>query len=663
MNLTLSQNYYTPRQATVLLPAALSIESAPDRPMRGVQIGYRPKTNSYDGLTPELFRQYIRDLAMFGANQIELIPHSFDDAPYSPHFALSHHDMNVAMATEIAALGLNVSLWFPACDPSRYHQAAGCITGNYSDPVVMAAARADWRAVFEAMPRVDTLFINAGDPGGQSPDALVALAQVARQELVAVHPAADVWVCPQDWAITDYERWVALASSPSTAKWLAGIIYGPGMPVSLPSFADAYAPIVYPVRLYPDVTHSLGDQLPVPDWDPAFYTTENRETVNPRPVTEGIIAYSQKRFATAGFSAYDEGCHDDVNKHVWLQVFWGCDAGAGAAGCEDNVTQLVRQGLEDYGRYHFGELLRAEVVSGIYALEANWIGEAATNPQINSTLAVFRSIQQKMMPRDRLNWRLQQLMYRANYDALVQTRSAIERSAELNALAALKSKNTTPVQAMTAALEALDDGDSLSSLRSSEFWIEMRVWAEAVFQSVHQQFSVPLCMHPPPSPSPIPFVHARTHATKIRTRLPLFASCLIKIPKFRFDSIFPSRQMVPSTHAAVRTLTLRGYHCQMLHTCGGRSTRRGRCLRRSKRPPSRLLRIGKTPAMAVSTTTSARSANGRSIGLCPDVAILAIKLSGPRLKTGARHLPRSITNSRRQITVQAWLIVKLDHQP
>ena len=123
MNLTLSQNYYTPRHATLLLPTALSIESAPDRPMRGVQIGYRPKTNSYDGLTTELFRQYIRDLAMFGANQIELIPHSFDDAPYSPHFALSHHDMNVAMATEVAAL---VAGRWPESSPAADLRALFC---------------------------------------------------------------------------------------------------------------------------------------------------------------------------------------------------------------------------------------------------------------------------------------------------------------------------------------------------------------------------------------------------------------------------------------------------------------------------------------------------------------------------------------------------------
>ena len=102
MNMTLTQNYYTPRVAKVEVAAGLAIRSRPDRPMRGVQVGYRPKTNSYDGLTPELFEELVTDLAMFGANMIELIPHAFDDAPYSPHYGLSHDAMNTAMSAILA---------------------------------------------------------------------------------------------------------------------------------------------------------------------------------------------------------------------------------------------------------------------------------------------------------------------------------------------------------------------------------------------------------------------------------------------------------------------------------------------------------------------------------------------------------------------------------
>jgi len=71
------------------------------------------------------------------------------------------------------------------------------------------------------MQRVDTLFINAGDPGGQSPDDLVMLTQVAIGILKQYHPHAQAWICPQDWVPKDYARWVELASKPETAEYVS----------------------------------------------------------------------------------------------------------------------------------------------------------------------------------------------------------------------------------------------------------------------------------------------------------------------------------------------------------------------------------------------------------------------------------------------------------
>ncbi|MBI3470406.1 MAG: hypothetical protein HY013_03510, partial [Candidatus Solibacter usitatus] len=49
-----------------------AVTTAPKVALRGHQLGYRPKTNSYDGWTLAMWDQYIRDLAIFGANAIEL---------------------------------------------------------------------------------------------------------------------------------------------------------------------------------------------------------------------------------------------------------------------------------------------------------------------------------------------------------------------------------------------------------------------------------------------------------------------------------------------------------------------------------------------------------------------------------------------------------------
>ena len=72
----------------VVLPGSLNMASAPKYPLRGHQLGYRPKTNSYDAWDLPQWDRYIRDLAIFGTNAIELIPPRSDDAASSPHFPL-----------------------------------------------------------------------------------------------------------------------------------------------------------------------------------------------------------------------------------------------------------------------------------------------------------------------------------------------------------------------------------------------------------------------------------------------------------------------------------------------------------------------------------------------------------------------------------------------
>ena len=62
-----------------------------------------------------------------------------------------------------------------------------------------------------------------------------------------------------------------------------------------PSCAKAI-PTRYPIRGYPDITHSRQCQHPVPDWDLAYALTEGRESINPRPLAEAAIseAYSAR---------------------------------------------------------------------------------------------------------------------------------------------------------------------------------------------------------------------------------------------------------------------------------------------------------------------------------------------------------------------------------
>ena len=84
------------------------VTTSPKVAVRGHQLGYRPKTNSYDAWTVAMWEQYIRELAIFGTNTIELIPPRSDDDADSPHFPLPQMEMMVEMSRICDEYGLDV---------------------------------------------------------------------------------------------------------------------------------------------------------------------------------------------------------------------------------------------------------------------------------------------------------------------------------------------------------------------------------------------------------------------------------------------------------------------------------------------------------------------------------------------------------------------------
>ena len=73
--------------------------------------------------------------------------------------ALNHFEMNIAMSQIANKYGINVSLWYPACNPADI--GGGCPKGDFHDPAVMAAGVKDYHSILGSMPRVDTLFVSS----------------------------------------------------------------------------------------------------------------------------------------------------------------------------------------------------------------------------------------------------------------------------------------------------------------------------------------------------------------------------------------------------------------------------------------------------------------------------------------------------------------------
>ena len=68
------------------LMAAINVTTSPHYRLRGHQMAYRPKPNSYSGWDLPQWERYMRDMIVFGANAVEIFPPRTDDDADSPHF-------------------------------------------------------------------------------------------------------------------------------------------------------------------------------------------------------------------------------------------------------------------------------------------------------------------------------------------------------------------------------------------------------------------------------------------------------------------------------------------------------------------------------------------------------------------------------------------------
>lgn len=416
------------RPGDIVLETPLRLSTAPRFPLRGHQLGYRPLNNTYDAWTPEQYDQYIRELALFGANAIEFVaPRTDDPQRTAPHMKCEPLAMLAACSRICDDYGLDVWLWYPNMEQ------------DYSAPDVLARALAEREEVLRAMPRLDALFIPGGDPGGLEIPALFDWCARVGALLQRHHPRAGVWLSTQAfkaeraWVDGFYER---VREEPS---WLRGIVFAPW---ERDSIADLRAriPARYPIRHYPDIAHTFLCQYPVPHWDQAFAVVEGRECIDPRPEAMKRI-HNLACAHAAGSLTYSEGVNDDVNKFVWADQDW-------------DPEQPVEATLRDYARLFLGPDCVEEVVAGLLALERNWEGALAENAGVEETLALWQGLEARQ-PGLLRHWRFQQGLLRACLDAALRRRLLRERDLERRARAALQAGGD--LAALDAARRILEE--------------------------------------------------------------------------------------------------------------------------------------------------------------------------------------------------------------
>lgn len=395
-SLFLKKTEYT--QDKIVLVNDISGIFSPEKKIRGHQLGYRPKNNTYDAWTPEDFFSYFKDMMFFGSNCCELLPGGTDDAPPNELMRWDPDEMLALCAQQAEQIDLDVSIWYPNCDTDLPLEEAACKREK----------------IFKSVSNLKYVFIPGADPGKMTVEDFLDRLYVFSKVLKRVRPMASIWPSVQE--PEELPGWGKsfVQESCHLSKEIEGIISGPFAPLSLYELRKNAAN-QYPIRFYPDIAHNVRCQYPVnvaqSDWHFSLAATLGRESINPRPCEFARI-HAQTRRYTIGSVCYSEGVNDDVNKMVWASL-------------DFDSSLSVREILEDYARVFFVGADSQKIADGILCLERNWYGDPAENPQIEQTLAVFEDLQCQF-PFLNSQWRFLLLLFRAIADAIVRRRRVFE---------------------------------------------------------------------------------------------------------------------------------------------------------------------------------------------------------------------------------------------
>ena len=123
------------------------------------------------------------------------------------------------------------------------------------------------------------------------------------------------------------------------------------------------------------------------------------------------------------------------------------------------------------------------------ALERNWRGPLLANADVDTTLQQFQALERAASPAQLKNWRFQQGLFRAYYDAYTRVRLMFEKQTEQGALEALATAGAIPsLQAIASAERILDDAPAHTP---AQLWRERILeLGAALFQSIGMQLSV-----------------------------------------------------------------------------------------------------------------------------------------------------------------------------
>lgn len=453
------------QKGKILCPEELDgMSLTPEYPLRGHQLGYRDKNNTYGAWTVKDFERYIRDMALFGANAIELLPPKTDDALFSSTFVEDPFELMIEVAKIIHSYHMDVWLWYPN------------VGRDYDDLDCMYRELKERERIFSSIPYLNAILVPLGDPGSLWPTRAMQVTEECVKIMRKYHPEAGVWVAPQHFQPEPgwYEDFYRLMAE--EPDWITGVCFAPWEQHEVQEMRDMLPERYrHNIRNYPDISHNTNCQFPVPMWDNAFALTLGREGNNARPRAMKHIHNLVEPY-TCGAITYSEGIHDDMNKIIWGDQDF------------DSRTEAVDT-VRDYVRMFISSEITEELTDLVMRSEENWVGPILENEGIDRVYQDMCALDGKVDEATRNNYRYQMIKLRIFTDYWTKYKYAVDQQNEKTARGFLsKAAKLGSAAAIKEARYALGLSRDVPAMEDLLF--EMQKLADALYSNCGIQLTV-----------------------------------------------------------------------------------------------------------------------------------------------------------------------------
>lgn len=328
----------------------------------------------------KLFNEYFRDVALFGANGIEILRNTPNE-----------------IIDIIKSWGLEV--WIVTYDnasPATFRNPQGL--KNELDFRCSLINNLSW---------IDHYNIKSGDPGDLPIDDFFNFTEMEATVVRNKFPEAKIWITPQHFKDAPQEYFEKACQHMNDSPWVDGAIAGCWTRFTAREMRERLRPDISLIQ-GPDITHIYSNMYPARDMDLALARSLGRICIDVSPATQKHIHNLADRWCD-GSQCYSEGTTDDLHKCLWSALDY-------------DPSIDVHEFLCEYSRLFFPELDENVFADAVLAVEQNAIGPLEKSTGMPETLKLWESLETSASESTLENPRFLMLELRACFDTYIYKR-------------------------------------------------------------------------------------------------------------------------------------------------------------------------------------------------------------------------------------------------